>query len=62
MRPEGEGTLLIQRREAPEGTSELSRELTDGFMGGQEKFTAVSLEGMEHTLAQIKVAAEASTS
>ncbi len=39
----GDGTLLTQRRELPDGLSDLSRELTDGFMGGQDAFTRVSL-------------------
>lgn len=52
------GTRLTQRRETPDGISELSRELTDGFMGGQETFTAALLDGMEQTLRQIRSTAE----
>lgn len=53
------GTRLTQRRETPEGISELSRDLTDGFMGGQEAFTASLRSGMRQTLERIKSAAEA---
>ena len=40
------------------GISELSRELTDGFMGGQAAFTAETRSGMRQTLLGIKEAAE----
>jgi uncharacterized protein YndB with AHSA1/START domain len=53
------GTLLTQRRELPEGLSDLSKELTDGFMGGQDAFTDSQLAGMRETLGRIKSAAEA---
>lgn len=55
----GAGTTLTQRREVPEGITELSRELTDGFMGGQDAFSESLLSGMQDTLDRIKVAAEA---
>lgn len=59
LEPAGDGTLLTQRREAPEGLSELSIQLTDGFMGGQAAFTATLRAGMRQTLEGIKAAAEA---
>lgn len=52
------GTRLIERRAVPEGISDLARQLTDGFMGGQEIFTQVLRAGMRETLERIKVAAE----
>ncbi len=52
------GTLLTQRREAPEGISDLSQELTDGFLGGTPAFTEILRTGMAATLAAIKAAAE----
>ena len=52
------GTLLSQRRDAPEGISELSLELTNGFMGGVEVFTASMRAGMRETLTRIKAEAE----
>lgn len=53
-----DGTRLTQRRETPDGISDLSSELTDGFMGGQEKFTEMLRAGMRQTLERIKAAAE----
>ncbi|UUZ60198.1 SRPBCC family protein [Nocardioides sp. B-3] len=55
----GGGALLTQRRELPDGLSDLSKELTDGFMGGQAAFTESQLAGMRETLEAIKAAAEA---
>lgn len=55
----GEGrTLLTQRRETPEGISDISHELTDGFMGGQEQFQTGLLASMATTLGNIKEAVE----
>lgn len=54
-----EGTCLTQRREAPDGISDLSRDLTEGFMGGQDAFTESMRAGMQQTLEAIKAAAEA---
>lgn len=52
-------TLLTQRRDAPDGISDLSLELTNGFMGGVESFTETMRGGMRETLEAIKAAAEA---
>ncbi|RNL81325.1 SRPBCC family protein [Nocardioides marmorisolisilvae] len=57
--PDGDGTVLTQRREAPDGISELSLELTNGFMGGVEVFTESMRDGMRETLTRIKEQAEA---
>ncbi|QBX54487.1 SRPBCC family protein [Nocardioides seonyuensis] len=59
LEPVGPGTRLTQRRETPEGISELSHQLTDGFMGGQDVYTETLLAGMAGTLEAIKNAAEA---
>lgn len=59
LSPAEGGTLLTQRRELPDGLSDLSKELTDGFMGGQDAFTESQLAGMRETLEAIKAAAEA---
>ena len=53
------GTLLTQRRDAPDGISDLSLELTNGFMGGVEVFTDSMRAGMRETLTKIKEQAEA---
>lgn len=57
--PDGSGTLLTQKRAAPDGVSDLSLELTNGFMGGVEVFTASMRAGMRETLDRIKAQAEA---
>lgn len=60
LEPTGDGrTLLTQRREAPDGISDLSRDLTDAYLGGQEAFTETLGDGMRRTLVAIKAAAEA---
>jgi hypothetical protein len=51
------GTRLVQRREAPDGISEYSQNLTDTYLGGQEAFTEILHAGMEQTLAAIRAAA-----
>lgn len=52
------GTVLHQRREAPEGISELSRQLTDAYLGGMEALTTNLRAGMRETLTRIRAAAE----
>lgn len=59
LESEGDGTVLTQRREAPDGISQFSLDLTESHLGGQEAFTALLLEGMERTLAGIRSAVEA---
>ncbi len=53
------GTTLTQRREAPRGISDISRKLTDRFMGGVEDFQRELGVGMRQTLVRIKADAEA---
>ena len=52
------GTRIIQRREAPQGISNISLKLTDAVLGGQQSFTAELREGMRRTLTRIKAEAE----
>ncbi|EON22358.1 cyclase/dehydrase [Nocardioides sp. CF8] len=52
------GTRLTQRREAPDGISNISRALTERVLGGVADFQVELGEGMRETLAKIKVAAE----
>ena len=59
LEPTDGGTRLTQRRDTPDGISDLSKELTDGFLGGQEAFTATLRDGMQQTLERIRDAAEA---
>jgi len=58
LEPTPTGCRLTQRREAPDGLSDLSIQLTDGFLGGQAAFTAAMRAGMRQTLTGIKTAAE----
>jgi uncharacterized protein YndB with AHSA1/START domain len=52
------GTVLTQRREAPDGISPMSRTLTDAVLGGVASFQTELGVGMRETLAKIKVDAE----
>lgn len=52
------GTVLTQRRETPDGISQISLELTESHLGGQQAFTEALEAGMEQTLAAIKACAE----
>jgi uncharacterized protein YndB with AHSA1/START domain len=51
-------TTLTQRREAPDGISHFSLDLTERYLGGQEAFTASMRAGMRQTLERLKAAAE----
>lgn len=53
------GTVLTQRRAAPDGISQLSRDFTEALPGGTESFTAAMRDGMRQTLTGIKATAEA---
>jgi uncharacterized protein YndB with AHSA1/START domain len=55
----GAGTRLVQRREAPDGISDISVRLVDLAMGGQERFTDDLRAGMRDTLRRVKAEAEA---
>jgi uncharacterized protein YndB with AHSA1/START domain len=59
LEPADGGTVLTQRRETPEGISDLSLEWTEAFLGGQAAFTETMRAGMRETLERIKAAAEA---
>jgi uncharacterized protein YndB with AHSA1/START domain len=52
------GTRVVQRREAPDGISDLSARLTDRVLGGQVTFQAELRAGMRQTLTRIKAEAE----
>lgn len=56
--PQGDGTRVVHRREAPDGTTKLSRFLIDRGFGGEEKFERVLVKGMNKTLARAKDAVE----
>lgn len=46
--------ILTQRRDAPDGISDLSRDLTETFLGGHDAFTETMREGMKETLEGIR--------
>jgi uncharacterized protein YndB with AHSA1/START domain len=54
----GGGTRLVQRREAPDGISDVSVGLTKVAFGGVERFTETLQAGMVGTLERIKAEAE----
>lgn len=62
LEPTAAGTRLTQRREQPDGISDLSHDLTVGFFGGHDAFTEVMRESTAETLTALKAAAEASVS
>ena len=53
------GTRVVQRREAPDGTSPISDTLVRRVLGGQESFQTELRGGMRRTLRGIKADAEA---
>lgn len=54
------GTAVTQRRELPKGrTTVLSKTLVSAFLGGDNDFTAMMLEGMAQTLERLKAELEA---
>jgi uncharacterized protein YndB with AHSA1/START domain len=58
LEPTDGGTLLTQRRETPDGLSDLSMEWTDTYLGGQAAFTDLMRASMRQTLERLKAAAE----
>lgn len=58
LEPTSAGTRVIQRREAPHGTSKISGFLVDKVMGGQDSFQLELRGGMKQTLERIKQEAE----
>ncbi|WP_137726437.1 SRPBCC family protein [Prescottella subtropica] len=59
LEPTETGTRVVERREAPTGTSAVSQFLVKMVFGGPDKFEADLTAGMNATLARIKNAAEA---
>lgn len=60
LSPTGDGgTRVVQRREAPQGISDLSVRLTNAALGGVEDFTTELEQGMNQTLQKIKRDVEA---
>ena len=59
LEPTETGTRVVQRREAPNGTTKISDTLIRRVMGGQESFQGELRAGMRQTLRRLKVDAEA---
>ena len=57
--PDGDGTRLTERRDAPEGLSWLGRTFARFFLGGVAEHTDELEDGMRVTLQRIKSIAEA---
>lgn len=55
---DGAGTVLTERREAPEGISRLSGFATERILGGTSDFEVGLLKGIRKTLARIKAEVE----
>ncbi|MFI1463608.1 SRPBCC family protein [Nocardia carnea] len=55
-----DGTRLTECRDAPNGTTWVSRTLINAVLGGEEAFEESLVRGMNESLAQIKKAVEAS--
>jgi len=60
LEPTDAGTRVVQRREVPDGITDISERLTKVAFGGQEKFACTLESGMRQTLQRIKADAEAS--
>jgi uncharacterized protein YndB with AHSA1/START domain len=52
------GTRITQRRETPDGISDISHRLTRAVLGGLDEFAEELRQGMRSTLARIKAEAE----
>lgn len=61
LEPDAAGTRLVERREAPQGISDISVRLTKAVMGGVDDFTEHLRAGMARTLERIKTHVEAAT-
>lgn len=55
----GTRTKVVQRREVPDGISQVSLVLTKYVLGGTDKFTGELREGMAQTLQRLKAEVEA---
>ena|SRR5688572_29090720 len=59
LEPTASGTRVVQRREAPHGTTKISDTLVRALMGGQRSFQGELRSGMQQTLRRLKADAEA---
>ncbi len=54
----GGGTRVTERRESPDGITDLSVNFTEAYLGGVEAFTERQRAGMRETLERLKAEAE----
>lgn len=60
LTPSANGTTVVEKREAPTGTSAVSGFLVKRVLGGTEQFDVELVEGMNKTLERIKTESERS--
>ncbi|OZC59985.1 polyketide cyclase [Rhodococcus sp. 06-470-2] len=58
LTPTATGTTVVEKREAPSGTSAVSSLLVKRVLGGIDEFDVELVEGMNSTLRRIKVESE----
>lgn len=58
LTPTERGTTVVEKREAPTGTTAVSSFLVDKVLGGKEQFDVELLDGMNKTLQRIKIESE----
>ncbi|WP_206488912.1 SRPBCC family protein [Rhodococcus sp. KRD162] len=58
LTPTAGGTTVVEKREAPTGTSNVSSLLVKRFLGGIDEFDVELVEGMNTTLRRIKAESE----
>ncbi|MFY2786764.1 SRPBCC family protein [Rhodococcus sp. MALMAid1271] len=58
LTPRAGGTTVVEKREAPTGTSNVSSLLVKRFLGGIDEFDVELVEGMNTTLRRIKAESE----
>ena len=58
LTPNGTGTTVVEKREAPTGTSAVSGFLVSKVLGGTEQFDVELIDGMNETLRRIKSESE----
>lgn len=58
LEPTATGTRLIERRDVANGVSWPVRKMIDTLLGGEQKFEAHLVKGMNETLGKIKAAVE----
>ncbi|AMY54020.1 SRPBCC family protein [Rhodococcoides fascians] len=61
LTPTATGTTVVEKREAPSGTSAVSSLLVKRILGGIEEFDVDLVEGMNSTLRRIKTESEKSS-